>query len=64
MTTVCYSVYYFSMEVIKTHGQLSSEGKLFSVSMHPSKDGDCFVAGGEDFKLYKYSLQDGKEIGD
>ena len=51
------------MEITNSHRQLSSEGKLFSASIHPNNDGDCFVTGGEDFKLYKYSLQDGKEIG-
>ena len=33
----------------------------YSASLHPSKD--CFVAGGEDFKLYKFDYEDGKELG-
>ena len=35
--------------------------KAYSASLHPSKS--CFVVGGEDFKLYKFSNDDGKELG-
>ena len=35
---------------------------IFSASLHPSKS--CFVAGGDDFKLYKFDYEDGKEIGE
>ena len=35
--------------------------KVFSASLHPSKS--YFVVGGEDFKLYKISYEDGKELG-
>ncbi len=48
---------------VKLSHILSTEGKLFSASIHPNSEEECFVAGGEDFKLYKISLQDGKEIG-
>ena len=48
---------------IKLSHTLTTEGKLFSASIHPKSEEDCFVTGGEDFKLYKFSLQDGKEIG-
>ena len=34
---------------------------MYSASLHPSKS--CFVAGGEDFKLYKFDFEDGKELG-
>ena len=34
---------------------------IFSASLHPSKS--CFVAGGDDFKLYKFDYEDGKELG-
>ena len=34
---------------------------MYSASLHPSKT--CFVAGGEDFKLYKFDFEDGKEQG-
>eukprot|EP00731_Ephydatia_muelleri_P029798 Em0021g321a len=33
---------------------------MYSASLHPSKS--CFVAGGEDFKLYKFDFEDGKEL--
>ena len=34
---------------------------MYSASLHPSKS--CFVAGGENFKLYKFDFEDGKELG-
>lgn len=49
----------YSVEIIKSHKLLA--GKLYSASLHPSKA--SFVAGGEDFKLYKYNYNDGEEIG-
>lgn len=33
---------------------------IFSASLHPTKS--CFVAGGDDFKLYKFDYADGKEL--
>ena len=33
----------------------------YSASLHPDKS--TFVAGGEDFKIYKFSFDDGKELG-
>ena len=35
--------------------------KIYSASLHPSKS--CFVVGGEDFKIYKFCYDDGKELG-
>lgn len=35
--------------------------KAYSASLHPNKS--CFVVGGEDFKIYKFSFEDGKELG-
>ncbi|XP_065843546.1 serine-threonine kinase receptor-associated protein-like [Oscarella lobularis] len=35
--------------------KVNFDTKIFSVSMHPHDD--CFVAGGEDFKLYKYDYE-------
>ena len=35
---------------------------VFSASLHPDKS--CFVAGGDDFKLYKFDYSTGKEIGE
>ena len=35
--------------------------KIHSVTTHPTKN--VFVCGGEDFKMYKYSFEDGIEIG-
>lgn len=34
---------------------------VYSACLHNSKD--FFVAGGEDFKLYKFSYADGSELG-
>ena len=47
------------MSQLKAH---SFQGKLYSASLNPSKT--CFVAGGEDFKLYKFSYEDGQELGE
>lgn len=35
--------------------------KAYSASLHPNKS--CFVIGGEDFKIYKFDYDDGKELG-
>lgn len=56
---VCIVFSIYSVEIIKSH-KLPA-GKLFSASLHPSKA--SFVAGGEDFKLYKYNYNGGEEIG-
>ncbi|PFX31549.1 Serine-threonine kinase receptor-associated protein [Stylophora pistillata] len=45
------------MELIKS---FDAPTPIFSASLHPSKS--CFVAGGDDFKLYKFDYEDGKEI--
>lgn len=45
------------MELIKS---FVAPTPIFSASLHPSKS--CFVAGGDDFKLYKFDYEDGKEI--
>ena len=60
-----YIFYFLSSMDIKNSPQVSAEGKLYSASIHPNSNDTekCFVAGGEDFKLYKYSLEDGREIG-
>lgn len=47
------------MELIKS---FVAPTTIFSASLHPSKS--CFVAGGDDFKLYKFDYEDGKEIGE
>ena len=49
----------FRMELIKS---FVAPTPIFSASLHPSKS--CFVAGGDDFKLYKFDYEDGKEIGE
>ena len=46
------------MEKIKS---VEAPTDIFSASLHPSKS--CFVAGGDDFKLYKFDYTDGKELG-
>ena len=48
----------FRMEPIKS---FEAPTPIFSASLHPSKS--CFVAGGDDFKLYKFDYEDGKELG-
>lgn len=48
----------FSLEPIKS---FEAPTQIFSASLHPSKS--CFVAGGDDFKLYKFDYEDGKELG-
>ena len=48
----------FRMEQIKS---FEAPTDIFSASLHPSKS--CFVAGGDDFKLYKFDYEDGKELG-
>ena len=48
----------FRMEPIKSY---EAPTPIFSASLHPSKS--CFVAGGDDFKLYKFDYEDGKELG-
>lgn len=45
------------MEEIKSFEAPTS---IFSASLHPSKS--CFVAGGDDFKLYKFDYESGKEL--
>jgi hypothetical protein len=35
--------------------------KVYSATLHPDKA--VFVCGGEDFKMYKYDFETGKEIG-
>lgn len=49
---------------IKNTLQVPTEGKIYSASIHPDVANEhCVVAGGEDFKLYKYSTEDGSIIG-
>ena len=48
----------FRLEPVKS---FEAPTPIFSASLHPSKS--CFVAGGDDFKLYKFDYEDGKELG-
>lgn len=48
----------FRLEPVKS---FEAPTPIFSASLHPSKS--CFVAGGDDFKLYKFDYADGKELG-
>ena len=41
--------------------QVSLPAQAYSASLHPDKS--VFVAGGEDFKIYKFAYDDGKEMG-
>jgi len=49
----------FRLELIKS---FEAPTPIFSASLHPSKS--CFVAGGDDFKLYKFDYENGKELGE
>jgi serine-threonine kinase receptor-associated protein len=40
---------------------VSLPAQAYSASLHPDKS--VFVAGGEDFKIYKFAYDDGKEMG-
>lgn len=47
-----------SLELIKT---VEAPAPINSASLHPEKD--FFVAGGEDFKLYKFDYSTKEELG-
>ena len=47
-----------SLEKVKSH---PVSAVAYSASLHPERE--CFVAGGEDFKIYKLDFEDGKELG-
>lgn len=47
-----------SLEQIKS---FEAPATINSASLHPAKE--CLVAGGEDFKLYKYDYNTGEELG-
>lgn len=49
---------FFSLDLIKT---VDAPASIHSASLHPEKD--YFVAGGDDFKLYKYDYSTKEEIG-
>lgn len=46
-----------SLELIKS---FEAPASIHSASLHPEKD--CIVAGGDDFKLYKYDYSSGEEL--
>ncbi|KAG8546137.1 hypothetical protein GDO81_019712, partial [Engystomops pustulosus] len=46
-----------SLELIKS---FEAPAPINSASLHPEKD--CIVAGGDDFKLYKYDYTTGEEL--
>lgn len=48
----------FSLDLIKT---VDAPASIHSASLHPEKD--FFVAGGDDFKLYKYDYSTKEEMG-
>lgn len=48
-----------SLELIKT---VEAPAPINSASLHPDKD--FFVAGGEDFKLYKFDYSTKEELGE
>lgn len=49
----------FSLDLIKT---VEAPAPINSASLHPEKD--YFVAGGEDFKLYKFDYSTKEELGE
>lgn len=50
---------YSSLDLIKT---VEAPAPINSASLHPEKD--FFVAGGEDFKLYKFDYSSKEELGE
>lgn len=50
---------YSSLDLIKT---VEAPAPINSASLHPEKD--FFVAGGEDFKLYKFDYSTKEELGE
>ena len=52
-------LFWCSLEKVKSFDVPS---KMYSASLHPSRQ--CFVAGGEDFKVAKFDFEDGKELGE
>lgn len=52
------NVCFFSLDLIKT---VDAPASIHSASLHPEKD--FFVAGGDDFKLYKYDYSSKDEMG-
>ena len=49
---------FYSYELLNL---VSLPAQAYSASLHPDKN--VFVAGGEDFKIYKFAYDDGKELG-
>ncbi len=49
---------YHSFEVVKS---FPVPVVVYSASLHPSRQ--TFVAGGEDFKIYKFDFEEAKELG-
>lgn len=41
--------------------EFSIPTRVYSASIHPNKS--VFICGGEDFKMYKYDFENGKELG-
>lgn len=50
---------HWSLDLIKT---VDAPAPINSASLHPEKD--FFVAGGEDFKLYKFDYTTKEELGE
>lgn len=57
-TLKCHFPHLYSFKQLKS---FTVPSKAYSASLHPNKS--CFVVGGEDFKLYKFSYDTGKELG-
>ena len=53
------SIVIYSIEIVKSHQTINC--KAYSSSLHTSKT--CFITGGEDFKLYKFSYDTAQELG-
>ena len=55
---IAFDFFWCSFEEIK---HFTTETLMYSASLSPDKK--IVVAGGEDFKIYRYSYEDGKEEG-
>lgn len=58
MHDIPFVILFCSYEVLNV---VSLPAQAYSASLHPDKN--VFVAGGEDFKIYKFAYDDGKEMG-
>ena len=61
--TVCHGnmVSFWNLSNLENIKEYEIPTKVLSATLHP--DGNVFVCGGEDFKMYKYDYDSGNELG-